>query len=77
MGSAIRSKANVAQVDAYTLAVQSLAEKLGVTANDDPMPLSKFKSAYSGLLNAALKGSVQQISRGRERRTSDRNGQIG
>lgn len=67
MGTAIKFKANMPEGDAFTSAVHSLAQRLGVTATVEPMPISKFKSDYSGLLTAALNGSVQQISRGRER----------
>ncbi len=67
MVTAIRSKVNLTHVDEFTSAVQSLAQGLGVTVMDNPMPISKFKSDYSGLLRVALNGSVQQISRGRER----------
>ncbi len=68
METTIRSKkVNSTEVDAFKSAVQYLAQKLGAVAKDEPMPISKFKSKYSDLLNAAQNGRVQQISRGRER----------
>lgn len=76
MTTAIKFKAILTEVDAYTCAVQSIAQTLGVTAKDEPMPISKFKSNYSGLLRAALNGSVQQISRGRERYVVLTEGQV-
>ncbi|GAA3985357.1 hypothetical protein GCM10022279_05680 [Comamonas faecalis] len=56
-----------ARADVFTEAVESLARKLGVAASDTPMPISKFKSDYSGLLRDARAGALQQISRGGER----------
>ncbi len=56
-----------ASVDRFAKAVESLARKLGVAASDTPMPISKFKSDYSGLLRDAKAGELQQISRGSER----------
>ena len=56
-----------ASVDMFARAVESLARKLGVAASDTPMPISKFKSDYSGLLRDSKAGELQQISRGSER----------
>ncbi len=56
-----------ASVDMFSRAVESLARKLGVAASDTPMPISKFKSDYSGLLRDSKAGELQQISRGSER----------
>lgn len=67
MVSATSSKMTVKPVDAFASAVQSLAQKLGATATDDPTPISEFKANYGGLLSAARSGRVQQISRGGER----------
>lgn len=56
-----------ASADSFSRAVESLARKLGVAASDTPMPISRFKSDYSGLLRDARAGELQQISRGSER----------
>ncbi len=56
-----------ASVDMFARAVESLARKLGVAASDTPMPISRFKSDYSGLLRDSRAGELQQISRGSER----------
>lgn len=56
-----------AKFDVFVSAVHILAEWLGAEIEDDPMPISKFKSNYSSLLREALSGHLKQISRGRER----------
>jgi hypothetical protein len=66
MTTAFKSPESV-RTDIFTQAVESLARKLGVAASDTPMPISKFKSDYSGLLRDARAGQLQQISRGGER----------
>ncbi len=58
---------NAPGTDLFAKAVESLARKLGVDASDTPMPISRFKSDYSGLLRGARAGQLQQISRGGER----------
>jgi len=66
MSTAFKSPES-ASIDMFSKAVESLARKLGVAASDTPMPISKFKSDYSGLLRGAKAGELQQISRGGER----------
>lgn len=53
--------------DVFAKAVEELAGKLGSLVGDSPMPISKFKSDYNGLLRGATAGQLQQISRGKER----------
>lgn len=51
----------------YEDALDALAKKLGQAAIEEPMPISKFKSDYSGLLREALSGHLSQLSRNNER----------
>ncbi len=67
MATAFKSQDQQTQFDAFVSALHALAGRLGVKVKDDPMPISKFKSDYSGVLKAASSGRLQQISRGRER----------
>lgn len=66
MSTALKSPES-GSIDMFSRAVENLARKLGVDASDTPMPISKFKSDYSGLLRDARAGQLQQISRGGER----------
>lgn len=52
--------------DRFSSALRFLADRLGLVAGNEPMPISKFKASYGDLLEAASKGP-QQLSRGRER----------
>jgi len=53
--------------DVFSEALNELALKLGVSVSDSPIPISKFKVHYSGLLSSAMNGQLLQISRGNER----------
>ncbi len=67
MTTVVKSQDDQTQTDTFMSALHSLAERLGLKVKDDPMPISKFKSYYNGLLKAASSGRLQQISRGGER----------
>lgn len=54
-------------MDQFRKALEDMARELGMPVSTSPMPISKFKSDYSGLLRDAQAGELQQISRGRER----------
>ena len=58
MSTALKSPES-ARIDIFTQAVESLARKLGVAASETPMPISKFKSDYSGLLRDARAGQQE------------------
>lgn len=51
----------------YEDALDALSKKLGQASIEEPMPISKFKSDYSGLLREALSGHLSQLSRNQER----------
>ncbi len=66
MSTVVKSRERIGG-DVFAKALEELAGKLGLLVSDSPMPISKFKSDYSGLLRGAMAGQLQQISRGNER----------